>query len=201
MKVKNEEQNEAFRQRILMAAEDIIKEEGLDKLSIRKITQRLSYTPGIIYHYFQNKEDLLTALTMKGYQNILKILKDASKAIHPADRLSDTLRAYIEGMCAQKEVFLMLVMSEDPHITAQIDLLAPGIRHKRASMEALCQVIEAGITSGIFHCEHVELRAQVIWCATFGLIQRMCKEKVSDQQKERLIDEHIQMILQSLNIS
>lgn len=201
MKIKKPEQVEAFQMKILNTAEEIIKEEGIQGLSIRKLTQRLEYTPGIIYHYFKNKDEILSAITMRGYQEIMQMIRTSSTAENPKIRLRETLSAYIHGMCERKELFMILMLSEDPVITSQIDLLKEGIRHERASIQALCMVIEEGITAGVFACDDVELRAQVLWCATFGLIQRLCKEKISDEQKEKLIQEHLHMLLNSLEAS
>lgn len=198
MKIKNEEQSAAFRLKILQAAKDIIEEEGIEKLSIRKITTRLDYTPGIIYHYFKNKDEIIAAVTAKGYQNILRILACASTSDDPRIRLTETLRAYIHGMCDQKDLFMIMMMSSDPNITSQVDLLKRGIREERASINALCTVIEEGIEQGYYVCKDVELQAQVIWCATFGLISRICKEQIDEIQKERLIEAHISMLQSAL---
>lgn len=200
MKLKNEEQSAAFRLKILQTAEELIQEEGIEKLSIRKITTRLQYTPGIIYHYFKNKDEILVAVTAKGYQNILRILASASTSEDPRVRLSDTLRAYIHGMCDQKDLFMIMMMSNDPNITSQVDLLKQGIRKERSSIHALCTVIEAGMKLGYYTCDDVELQAQVIWCSTFGLIQRICKEQIEESQKERLIEAHIHMIQSALMV-
>lgn len=198
MKLKNEAQAEAFRNQLLDTAEALIKEVGLEAFSIRKLTNRLDYSPGIVYHYFKNKEELLGAMTKRGYQEILTLLQNASTSQDPQVRLGDCLRAYILGMCERKELFLILMQSEQEIIRSQVDLLEAGIRQNRASIAQLCNTIEAGIACGEFHCEEIELRAQVIWCATYGLIQRLHKEKVGDEQKQRLIEEHIAMILASL---
>lgn len=198
MKIKNEEQSAAFRLKILQTAQEIIEEEGIEKLSIRKITTRLNYTPGIIYHYFKNKDEIIAAVTAKGYQNILRILACASTSDDPRIRFFDTLRAYIHGMCDQKDLFMIMMMSSDPNITSQVDLLKCGIREERASINALCSVIEEGIEQGYYACKDVELQAQVIWCATFGLISRICKEQIDELQKERLIEAHIAMLQSAL---
>src|SRR6187399_930922 len=52
---------------ILSASLDIVKEEGWQSLSMRKIADKIEYTAPIIYEYFANKEGILLELTRKGY--------------------------------------------------------------------------------------------------------------------------------------
>ena len=53
-------QKEETRNNILGAAYDIVKEEGWNGLSMRKIADRIEYTAPIIYEYFSNKEAIIT---------------------------------------------------------------------------------------------------------------------------------------------
>ncbi|MFI2743312.1 TetR/AcrR family transcriptional regulator [Zhouia sp. PK063] len=58
---------EETRKNILEAALTIVQEEGWEKLSMRKIADKIEYTAPIIYEYFSNKNALLEALTKKGF--------------------------------------------------------------------------------------------------------------------------------------
>ena len=199
MKVRKQENIDAFRERILETAETIIQDEGIEKLSIRKITSRLDYTPGIIYHYFKNKEDILNAIIAQGYGEILSILKQNQiMSYKPSEVLGSTLRAYMEAMLKRRDIFLLLMNSKQAMIRAQVDILLPDIRNQRASIDMLCKRIEAGIQIGEFTSMNVERRAQTIWCATFGVMDRICKEGVDDSMQQELIEEHVKMVISSL---
>lgn len=50
------------RQRILDLAEVIMRREGVEKLSLRKLARQLHVTPMALYRYFESKEALLAAL-------------------------------------------------------------------------------------------------------------------------------------------
>lgn len=199
MKVINPQQVEEKKQRILDAALTIIQEEGIDGLSIRKIASRIQQTPGIIYHYYKDKDAILEAIVMSGYKEILATLQTADIITSNAkDTLYQTLTMYIELMIKKGDVFFMLMNSRNPHIAGHIDLLEKNIRSKRKSMDMLCHVIEDGIKQGIFYCEHIELRAQCIWTSVYGLLTRLLLEQPDIQQQERLIEEELQFILSSL---
>jgi hypothetical protein len=58
---------ENTRVNILDAAYDIVKDEGWQALSMRKIADKIEYTAPIIYEYYANKEAILLELTKKGF--------------------------------------------------------------------------------------------------------------------------------------
>lgn len=199
MKVRKQENVDAFRERILETAQLIMKEDGIEGLSIRKITQRLDYTPGIIYHYFKNKDAIIEAIVEQGYHEIMTILKKPQPQNETSSiKIANQLRNYMHAMLARSDIFMLLLNSQQSAISSQTDILLPDIRKQRKSIDLLCREIETGIKCGEFVCEHVELRAQTIWCATYGLMARICKEHVDQNMQEQLIEEHIQMIIASL---
>ncbi len=83
-------QKEETRNNILDAAYDIVKEEGWNGLSMRKIADRIEYTAPIIYEYFSNKEAILEELTGKGF---IKLTKELQIAIDKFDKPEDQLEA------------------------------------------------------------------------------------------------------------
>lgn len=200
MKIINLEQIEEKKRRIKDAAIDIIQEDGIDGLSIRKIAQQIEQTPGIIYHYYKDKDDILMAIVKEGYQEILYTLSQQDMHGSASDRLYQTLHAYIHLMLGKSDIFLILMQSKNPVISEQINLLSQDIRLSRKSIDSLCKGIEAGISEGIFHCEHVELRAQCIWCAIYGFLTRIINEKPEASLIEKLIDEELAFLLDSLII-
>ena len=52
-------QREAIRGQILVAARTLWSEEGFDGVSIRRIAERVESSPMRIYHYFENKQEIL----------------------------------------------------------------------------------------------------------------------------------------------
>src|SRR4029077_14098547 len=73
---------ENTRVNILDAAYDIVKEEGWQALSMRKIADKIEYTAPIIYEYYANKEAILLELSKKGFEMLATKMK-AAAARHP----------------------------------------------------------------------------------------------------------------------
>ncbi|WP_270087607.1 TetR/AcrR family transcriptional regulator [Sphingobacterium sp. SYP-B4668] len=74
------------RNRILEASLQIVKEEGWQALSMRKIADIIEYTAPMIYEYFANKEAILTELANQGYLLLSKKVKEAKSGEHIAEK-------------------------------------------------------------------------------------------------------------------
>jgi AcrR family transcriptional regulator len=100
---------EETRTKILTAALQIVKEEGWQALSLRKIAEVIEYTAPIIYEYFTNKEAILLELTRQGYTLLYERIKLAkSKHRLPALQLEAMWMAYWNFAFAEKEYYQIM---------------------------------------------------------------------------------------------
>src|SRR5262250_505658 len=91
IKERQERDREAVRRAILDAARDLFVTEGYRNISIRKIAERIEYSPAAIYSYFPSKDDIFFALAEEGF----RLLGDPAQAprqaelrqLEPLDRL------------------------------------------------------------------------------------------------------------------
>src|SRR5271156_6369771 len=92
IKERQERDREAVRRAILDAARELFVSEGYGNVSIRKIAERIEYSPAAIYSYFPSKDDIFFALAEEGFQ----LLGDApdARAAERLDRLSPLDRLY-----------------------------------------------------------------------------------------------------------
>src|SRR5256712_8616341 len=68
IKERQERDREAVRRAILDAARDLFVSEGYANVSIRKIAERIEYSPAAIYGYFPSKDDIFFALAEEGFR-------------------------------------------------------------------------------------------------------------------------------------
>lgn len=94
---------------ILEASLEIVKEEGWQSLSMRKIADKIEYTAPIIYEYFANKEGILLELTRKGYLILAADVREAmSKSADPARQLEEMWIAYWNFAFNNKELYQLM---------------------------------------------------------------------------------------------
>src|ERR671929_1893441 len=68
IKERQERDREAVRRGILDAARELFVNEGYRNVSIRKIAERIEYSPAAIYSYFPSKDDIFFALAEEGFR-------------------------------------------------------------------------------------------------------------------------------------
>src|SRR5947208_1397288 len=66
IKERQERDREAVRRSILDAARELFVAEGFHHVSIRKIAERIEYSPAATYGYFPSKDDIFFALAEEG---------------------------------------------------------------------------------------------------------------------------------------
>ncbi|TLV01627.1 TetR/AcrR family transcriptional regulator [Dyadobacter luticola] len=87
-------QKENMRTTIMAVALQLVKDEGWQSLSIRKIADAIEYSVPVIYDHFANKEDILFELSLDGFRLLQRTLEKNKRAYpDPFQRL----RAYADA--------------------------------------------------------------------------------------------------------
>ncbi len=129
-------QKEETRSNIITAARQIVKEEGWQGLSMRKIADRIEYTAPIIYEYFANKEAILQELTAKGFILLAKELEAAKTEAgnDAAAQLEAMWLAYWNFGLKNKEMYQLMYgvqmtccQQSTPESDAPYDLISSAI--------------------------------------------------------------------------
>ena len=189
-----------IRKKIIDVASDILVKDGYENLSIRKIASRIEYSPGIIYHYFKDKAEIIAFVVEEGYGNILKIIGESPLDVENPDKaIVSGLKSYIALMLENPQQFRALLMNDIEAIQEKVNMLQEGISKERKSIQGICMLVKLGIEKNIFREMDIELTAQIIWTSTHGLVSRLILEKnISEQQKERLINHHFEILINGL---
>jgi AcrR family transcriptional regulator len=95
IKARREREKRDLRRAILNAARELAASEGWGAVSIRKIAERVEYSPPILYEFFDSKERLLVALMVEGYEQLVVRLNEARATAHdPYEALLAMTMAY-----------------------------------------------------------------------------------------------------------
>src|SRR5437868_7223920 len=95
IKERHERDREAVSRAILDAARELFVSEGYQNVSMRKIAERIEYSPAAIYSYFESKDDIFFALAEEGF----RLLGDPDdpvrqrklEALPPLERLRESV--------------------------------------------------------------------------------------------------------------
>ena len=97
IKERRERDQENLRQKILDAASEMFANDGYESVSMRKIADKIEYSPTTIYLYFKDKNDLLNQICEETFANLIKDWqKIENKNDDPLTTLHKSMRAYVE---------------------------------------------------------------------------------------------------------
>lgn len=96
---------------ILDAAQTLYLEKGLDFTTIRKIAERIDYSPTTIYLHYPSKDGILNDMQKRAFERLLKALRAVSRHQQPSDKLRDLGKTYIDfGIENPKQYELMFIL-------------------------------------------------------------------------------------------
>jgi len=148
IKERQERDREAVRRAILDAARELFVSEGYNNVSIRKIAERIEYSPASIYSYFPSKDDIFFELAEEGF----RLLSDPARAVRadftalaPLDRIRAMFWRLYEFSRDHPQYFaLMFVDRQVPRISREYERFAFALEMKRHILEEIQRCIDAG---------------------------------------------------------
>jgi len=154
------------KRKIIEAAIKVFSECGYRAATIRMIAKEAKISPGGVYIYFKNKEDLYLFLVKEKIRELNEltspVLKDKS---HPYSALKEYMRRVMDFARMHKE--LIMIHSRELGFSFGIDLKREFIK-KEKSM--LVDLIKEGIKSGEFVDVDPEEAAKMITCLIRGYV-------------------------------
>jgi len=166
-KERQERERGAIRAAILNAARDLFVSEGYRTVSMRKIADRIEYSPAAIYSYFPGKDDIFFALAEEGF----RLLGAAAERItrhhlEPLETLRQLFWAYYQFSKSQPQFFeLMFLDRTVPQISRDWGRFAFVLDMMRGTSALIQRCIEAGdFAAGT----DPDAAFHVLWAATHG---------------------------------
>lgn len=102
-------EKEKVKSAILSTAWRMVKEEGWQSLSIRKIAEGIEYSAPVIYDHFANKEAILAEFVDEGFRILTKKIRLAKKKhTEPKQQLKAMAHAYWNFALENKEYYQLM---------------------------------------------------------------------------------------------
>jgi len=121
-KERHDRERQAVTDSILDAARELFVIEGYDTVSIRKIAERIEYSPAAIYSYYPSKDDIFLALAKEGFHRLDAKVRSAMVFEDALENVRACWWAFYEFSKEQPEYFLLMFVDRSvPRITQQWD--------------------------------------------------------------------------------
>jgi len=183
---RREREIEEMRELILSVAAMIAGSEGYDKLSIRKIAGKIEYSPSIIYHYFADKNEIISHLIQRGYKKIISAIASANMASDsPEEQLKEMARNYIDAALKMPEEYMAAQLSKFPKTIKQTSFLFEGVSDEKSVIGALCKCIKEINKDIDLEDSKCELISQLIIASAMGLVIKLIVEKETGEEQRQ----------------
>ncbi len=170
-------EKEETREKIMDGARALFAEEGYEAVTMRRIAEKIEYSPTAIYFHFTDKADLFRAICAEDFLSLAKRFQTIAKIGDPIERLDAIGRAYADFAFRHPNHYRLMFMTPYP---AQAALpegpTAEECGSKGNPEEDAYAFLLASVTTAI---EAGRLRAdltdphlvsQILWSAIHGIV-------------------------------
>jgi AcrR family transcriptional regulator len=199
VKERRARQKRFLRQEILDAASEMFVREGYENVSMRRIADKIEYSPTTIYIYFKDKAELLEQVCRETFARLVpRLSKIAGQPGDPVERLKRGLLAYIEFGLQNPHHYRATFMMPIPEGLDEKELHqkdSPGMQ----AFSFLVQGINECIKAGKMPAMSAELAAQTLWAGIHGITSLLIvHEAFPWMGREKVINSMVDTLLAGL---
>lgn len=200
VKERRDREKENLRQEILDAASELFAKEGYANVSMRKIADKIEYSPTTIYLYFKDKTDLLNEICEETFGKLIETVAEIENtgSSEPINCLQKGMRAYIDFGLKYPNHY------EVTFITPLANFLGKEIHPYEGSsgqkaFEYIVRQVTGSIEKGQIKKGDIAAISQAIWAAIHGVTALLISHQdFPFVEKEVLIDTVIDTTIKGL---
>lgn len=173
---RKERDKEELREKILHAAKDLFLIKGFEKTSIRNIADQIEYSPGIIYHYFRDKNEIFHALHQEGFRQLMGKMSVLASVRNPIERLKAMGSIYVSFALENPDMYDLMFIKEAP-IDHVIDLENDNWKEGNSTFNFLRDTVQESINQGYFKGHDPEALSYMIWSVVHGMVSLSIRKR------------------------
>ena len=187
---RKQRERERRRQQIMVAAKRVFTDKGFNKATMEDIAKEAELSPGTLYLYFKNKDELYASLSLRILQYLLMRLEHVTgEANLTSQQRIDALKEAMVDVYEFDPLILInmfhLQSSESlqnlsPKLLAEIKNLSSN------SLRVMADIFEEGMRSGVFIKKHPVAVADIVWAMLSGVVLWETSKKIFDEKADYL---------------
>jgi len=201
VKERREREKTETREIILDAARELFITEGYEGVSMRKVAEKIEYSPTAIYVHFKDKDDLFHELCHEDYARLAAEFQSAKLPAAPIERIRAIGRTYINFGLHYPNHFKLMFMTPNPQKFSELDERDKDVKGnpEKDSYAFLMQTVHEALAMGVFRDElkNADLIAQTLWAAVHGVVSLQIAKHSDAWIDWQPIEERVQVMLDS----
>jgi AcrR family transcriptional regulator len=172
VKERRKREKSETRDKILDAARELFVTEGYEGVSMRRVAEKIEYSPTAIYVYFADKNELFHELCRQDFARLQEVMQSTEMSADPIERLRQIGRSYIQFGVRFPNHYVFMFMT--PHLPQEPDEEDREImgNPEEDAYAMLKWAVQEAINAGCFRqgVQDAELVSQTLWASVHGVI-------------------------------
>ncbi|TCL59058.1 TetR family transcriptional regulator [Kineothrix alysoides] len=165
------EQKEKRRQLILWKALELFVKNGYAETKINDIARAADMSVGLLFHYFESKEQLYEELIRMGVEGTKEPQK--MEFSNPLEFFTGFLDALFLFSSQQPWVFLLFVLMAQTRRSDGVPAHIKALAMEVDQMEQSAEIIRMGQSEGVFRDGDPYALSAAFWCSVQGIMEQL----------------------------
>jgi len=186
---RKEKEKERRRQQIMVAAKRVFTEKGFNRTTMEDIAREAELSPGTLYLYFKNKDELYASLSLRVLQYLLIRLEHVSEDTRaPSERLELLSEALFDvyEFDPLTVINMFHLQSSETLNNLSEEFLAEIMDLSRKALSMIARIFKEGIDAGAFIEAHPVAMADIFWSMFSGIVLWEESKRFIDDRKDYL---------------
>ncbi len=174
----------------MVAAKRVFSEKGFNKATMEDIAHEAELSPGTLYLYFKNKEELYASLSLRILQYLLIRVEHVNNedVSEPEEKVKALMAAMYDVYEFDPLIIInMFHLQSSETLKNLSDELMNEIKTlSQKSISAIAQIFDEGIQAGKFVDRHAVALADIFWSLFSGVVLWEASKEIIDEQKDYL---------------
>jgi len=168
---------------LIKAGVEILAEEGLAGLSLRKVAKQAGVSHAAPYSHFADKHALIAAISTEGFKQLYARIEEIfeSRRNDPKSLLVETAWAYVQFAMNEPDRFKLMFSS----VLEKEKDYPDFVEISRKNFTQIVEVIKICQGAGILRPGSPDLTAVSVWGAVHGLVMLVLEGQVSHNVLDR----------------
>lgn len=164
-------QKALLHQEIIDAARDILAREGYEQLSMRKVAEKIEYSPTAIYLHFEDKRDLVFQVCEETFGKLVSELESLEAEFKdPVARLRDGMRRYVAfGLRHPQHYLATFVAVPHEQLPEDIERYNNPDSNGMRALGIMRASVVACLDAGKFRSVDPDVTTRALWAALHGV--------------------------------
>ena len=187
---RKQRERERRRQQIIVAAKRVFSEKGYSKSTMEDIAREAELSPGTLYLYFKNKDELYASLSLRILQYLNIRLEDVKKEkdIKPRQKIAAIKEALFDVYQFDPMILINMfhLQSSETLKNLSSPLLENITELSRNSLTILSEIFKDDTGQDVFASHHPTAIADIVWSLFTGVVLWEESKRMIDKEKDFL---------------